>query len=67
MTTGYSDAALAALLDQVERSTASASAAIDATVDYVEASNQRIRAMQEAALREREAKLGARGDPRRPY
>ncbi len=43
--------ALDALLTQVERSTAAASAAIDDTLAYVEASNQRIAAMEAAARR----------------
>lgn len=44
---------LAALLTQVERSTASASAAIDDALAYVDASNKRIAEMELAARRAR--------------
>jgi len=45
--------ALAGLLTQVERSTAAASAAIDDALAHVDASNQRIAAMEAAAARAR--------------
>jgi capsule polysaccharide export protein KpsE/RkpR len=43
--------ALAGLLTQVERSTAAASAAIDDALAHVDASNQRIAAMEAGAAR----------------
>jgi len=45
--------ALSGLLTQVERSTAAASAAIDDALAHVDASNQRIAAMEAAAARAR--------------
>ena len=63
-TSTHSDEALAALLDQVVASTGSATAGIDETVAYVEASNRRIAAMEDAALRQRIARLAMHGEPR---
>ena len=52
---GDDDALLAAMIAQMEKTTAQASAAIDETASYVEASNRRIAVMEARASGKRVA------------